>query len=124
MNEAAKLLNDENIRNRFAYLMSELGRHPDLKISQDFDEWWGYNEMSGNVWVVLETPDHLDGTLCAYIANGKYSHPRYILSDDECEEHTFWDYEEMMRNGRCCSKCGYDPCECIIPPVNKILPKY
>lgn len=114
---AAKLLNDENIRSRFSYLMYELSRHPDLKINKGFDEWWGYNELSGYTWAVLETPDHLDGILCAYIEKGTYSHPRYLLTDDEGEEHVFWDYDGMLRNGRCCGKCGCGPCSCFKPPV-------
>ena len=107
---AAKLLNDENIRNRFADLMNELARHHDLKISQDFDEWWGYNETSLNVWIILETPDHLKGTICLSLGPHDAGFDKYILTDiEDGEEFIFFGYAAMMRG---CIACGFELCYC------------
>ena len=114
-----KVLNNEDIRNRFADLMNELARHHDLKISDDFgDEWWGYNETSQNVWIVLETPSHLEGSLCLSLGPHDMGFEKYILTDPEGEEFRFNGYAAMIRN-TLCRACGCEICDCVKSPAKK-----
>jgi len=109
-------INDERKRIQFAELMKELAEHDDLIVSMDYGdhEWYGYNKDSELMYVVLEMPEHLVGetnhSLCMtarFECGGAVI--RYVLTyGDKCEEHEFYDYDDMMKkdNTDICDGCG------------------
>jgi hypothetical protein len=124
-------INDERKRIQFAKLMKELAKHDDLKVSMDYGdhEWYGYNKDSKLMYVALDTPEHLltdeYSTLCmtARFECGGAIIRYTITHGDNCAEHEFYNYEDMMGCG-ICKGCGvYDWVECELECPKEIARK-
>ena len=103
-------INDMEKRFLCESLFKELSEHDDLKVSMDYgDQWIDFNEKSGNMYIMLETPKGLEQdfmTISMGCNSSDYSRLFYIGIDEDGNEYEFDSYKEMIEKAdECCMNC-------------------